>query len=235
MNKQIVISLGGSLVFPSNKEEPDIKFVSEFAEFVKKEMLKVYDRIFIVVGGGKPARIYQQSLKKALPHISDRELDIVGIYATYVNAFFVKAFFSDYEFIYEDIIKGKDYRNLPELTNEKIIVGAGGEPGYSTDLDSVLLCERYGCKELLNLSNTKGVYDKDPNRFSDARFYPKISWEEYLGIIPNEWKPGLSTPFDPKASKLAQKLRIKVYIVKGDLINLEKITKEENFEGTIIS
>jgi len=54
-------------------------------------------------------------------------------------------------------------------------------------------------------------------------------------MIDVKWKPGMSTPFDPIASKLAKKLGIKCIIINGNkLINLKKFFNNENFKGTLI-
>ena len=66
--------------------------------------------------------------------------------------------------------------------------------------------------------------------------FEKISWEEYLKIIPGEWVPGLNSPFDPIASRDAQENGIEVIIMNGKPIeNFEKCLNGEEFSGTTIS
>jgi uridylate kinase len=64
----------------------------------------------------------------------------------------------------------------------------------------------------------------------------KINWKDFRKIVGNKWDPGLNMPFDPIASKHAQKIGLKVVIAKGkDIKNLSRILNgEEGFKGTLI-
>jgi len=85
------------------------------------------------------------------------------------------------------------------------------------------------------LTNVDYVYDKDPKKFKSAKPFKEISWKDYLKLIEQKWIPGMSGPFDPIASKLAQKFKFKVIILNGrKLKNLENYLTNKNFQGTII-
>ena len=63
----------------------------------------------------------------------------------------------------------------------------------------------------------------------------KISWANYRKLIPEEWNPGLNSPFDPIASKLADESKMEVIIMNGKPIdNLRKCLDGEGFQGTVI-
>jgi uridylate kinase len=81
------------------------------------------------------------------------------------------------------------------------------------------------------------VYDSDPKKNPNAKKFETISWEEYRNLIPKEWTDaGLSTPFDPIASKTAQEAGIEVAVMNGKpLDNLKNYLKGEKFSGTVIS
>jgi len=67
-NKIIVISLGGSVVYPykeGNSNGLDIPFLTEFRQFML-EQAKTGKRFIIVVGGGKPCRMYQKAAREVL-------------------------------------------------------------------------------------------------------------------------------------------------------------------------
>ena len=118
---------------------------------------------------------------------------------------------------------------------KKIVVAAGWLPGCSTDKDAVLLAKNLGARSLINLTNIDHVYDKDPRKFKNAKPIKEIRWKNFRRIIGNKWKSGLNLPFDPVASRLAQKLELKVAILKGtNLENLKKYLKGKKFKGTII-
>jgi uridylate kinase len=225
MTKIYVISLGGSLVVPN---EINIKFLSLFKNIIEKK-IKENKKFIIIVGGGKTARNYQNAAK-ALTKVSNEDLDWLGIHATRINAHLLLTIFRKYA--YFRIIK-----NPKEKISfkEKILIAAGWKPGFSTDYDAVLLAKTYGSDTIINLTNVDYVYDKDPNKFKSAKPFKEISWKDYLKLIEQKWIPGMSAPFDPIASKLAQKFKFKVIILNGrKLKNLENYLENKNFQGTII-
>jgi uridylate kinase len=225
MTKIYVISLGGSLVVPN---EINIKFLSLFKNIIEKK-IKEKKKFIIIVGGGKTARNYQNAAK-ALTKVSNEDLDWLGIHATRINAHLLLTIFRKYA--YFRIIK-----NPKEKINfkEKILIAGGWKPGFSTDYDAVLLAKTYNSDTIINLTNVDYVYDKDPNKFKSAKPFKEISWKDYLKLIEQKWIPGMSAPFDPIASKLAQKFKFKVIILNGrKLKNLENYLANKNFKGTII-
>jgi uridylate kinase len=225
MTKIYVISLGGSLVVPN---EINIKFLRLFKNIIEKK-IKENKKFIIIVGGGKTARNYQNAAK-ALTKVSNEDLDWLGIHATRINAHLLLTIFRKYAHF--RIIK-----NPKEKINfkEKILIAAGWKPGFSTDYDAVLLAKTYNSDTIINLTNVDYVYDKDPNKFKSAKPFEEISWKDYLKLIEQKWIPGMSAPFDPIASKLAQKFKFKVIILNGrKLKNLENYLANKNFQGTII-
>jgi uridylate kinase len=225
MTKIYVISLGGSLVVPN---EINIKFLSLFKNIIEKK-IKENKKFIIIVGGGKTARNYQNAAK-ALTKVSNEDLDWLGIHATRINAHLLLTIFRKYAHF--RIIK-----NPKEKISfkEKILIAAGWKPGFSTDYDAVLLAKTYNSNTIINLTNVDYVYDKDPKKFKSAKPFKEISWKDYLKLIEQKWIPGMSAPFDPIASKLAQKFKFKVVILNGrKLKNLENYLANKTFKGTII-
>jgi uridylate kinase len=225
MKNLFVISLGGSLVVPG---EIDVKFLKKFKSIIERE-IKLGKKFIIIVGGGKTARNYQNTAK-ALTKVSNEDLDWLGIHATRINAHLLLTIFRKYAHF--RIIK-----NPKEKINfkEKILVAAGWKTGFSTDYDAVLLAKTYGSDTIINLTNIDYVYDKDPNKFKSAKPFKEISWKDYLKLIEQKWIPGMSAPFDPIASKLAQKFKFKVVILNGKKIkNLKNYLENKKFTGTII-
>jgi uridylate kinase len=109
-------------------------------------------------------------------------------------------------------------------------------PGHSSDFDAILMAEESGALTVINLSNIDYAYDKDPNKYPDAKKIEKISWSEFRKLLPEKWEPGLSSPFDPIAAKHAQDLGLEVVIMNGsNLENLSNYLDGKNFLGTVIS
>ncbi len=226
MNEEtIIISLGGSLIIP---EEVDTDFLKDFRNLILSQIEKG-KKFVLITGGGKICRKYNDAGLK-VKEISSDELDWLGIYATRFNAEFVRTLFGEYA--YDHIILDP---NIPVHFTKPIIVGGGWKPGNSTDLVAVLIAKHSGAKKIINLSNTDFVYDSDPKVNPEAKKIEKISWAEYRALIPKEWNPGLNSPFDPIASKLAEKEGISVITMNGKPIdNLKSFLDGGEFLGTTI-
>ncbi|MBO5137454.1 MAG: UMP kinase [Spirochaetaceae bacterium] len=228
-----VLSVGGSIVAPAL---PDTKFLVGFAKMIRDWLSGDSSRkLILVVGGGGPARTYQQAYKTICEQTDnqywDEEADWIGITATRLNAQLLKAVFSDIcqqEVVYD-----------PTLVTEfagRIMVAAGWKPGFSTDNDAVLLAERFAASTVVNLSNIEQVYTDDPKKNPDAKPLEKISWEEFRKMVGDEWTPGKNTPFDPVASRRAQQAGLTVICAGGrDIENTRAILEGKPFLGTKIS
>lgn len=232
MSKEnIIISLGGSLVAPDGI---DVAFLKVF----KKTIVKFLDknRFFIFVGGGKICRDYQKAMLEF--GADSKERDLIGIDVSRLNARIVKQVFGEAAF--SEIITNPSKKIN---TRKDVIIAAGWKPGWSTDYCSVALAKNMGIKTIVNLSNIDYVYDlpagrqeKTPQDFRNAKPYSQIGWKEFRKLVGNKWSPGLSAPFDPRASKDAEILKIKVVIVNGRKIErFENYLNGKKFIGTTIS
>ena len=224
MPKTVVLSLGGSLICPSDF---DFNFLKKFKQVIEKYIKKNY-RFVIICGGGKLARTFQEIASKS-SKLSNEELDWLGIYATKINAHLLKDVFSNNA---NDFIITNPNQKINFKKN--IAIAAGWLPGWSTDYDAVLLAKNLGVKEITNMSNIDYIYDKDPKKHKDAKKIEKISWEQYSKLISQKWKAGMNVPFDPVATKEAKKSSMKVCIIGRDLKNLENLLEGKKFKGTII-
>jgi uridylate kinase len=226
MDKLFIISLGGSLINPG---EVDVAFLKKFKALVEAEVKKG-KRFIIVTGGGKLCRHYQSALSQ-LRKTTKTDLDWIGLHTTRFNAQLIRLMFGKlaHPKITEDPSKKYNFK-------EKILVGAGWEPGWSSDYDTVELAKVYGAKTIINLSNIDYAYTKDPRKFKDAKKIESISWTDFQKIVGTKWDPGLSAPFDPIASNIAAKADLRVIIANGkNLPNLKNILNGNQFKGTVIS
>ncbi len=221
----IVISLGGSIIVP---KEIDSSFLKEFKALIEDYIKKDF-RFIIIVGGGFTCRKYQKSASK-ITFVDDEDLDWLGIHVTRLNAHLLRTIFK--KDAHPNVIKDP---TQTIKTNERIIIGAGGEPGWSTDYDAVILAKNNSCNEIINLSNIDQVYNKDPKTHKDAKAINEISWKDFRKLVGNKWNPGLNVPFDPIASKEAEEADMKVIITNGkNLTNLKNILDGKEFSGTTI-
>ncbi len=216
----VVISLGGSIVAGG---EMNRDYLLKFREF----MDETDKRIFVVVGGGATARKYIEIAREL--EMDEYSLDKIGIEATRLNARLLltpKSYPHVPESIDEAIIASKSYKN---------VVMGGTEPGHTTDGVALLLAEKLGEKRVINMTSVGGIYDRDPRKYEDAKLIPKMSYEDAKRFfISANMDAGLSIPFDLLALKIAERSRIKIYVVGNDIENLRKVITNGDYKGTVI-
>ncbi len=218
----IIISLGGSLIVPDNV---NVSYVKKFVKLIKKYTRKY--RFFIVCGGGRTTRNYINALGN---NVTTRQQDLLGIKITQVHALLVQELFGSVA--HPDIILDPTKK---VRTKKKVILAGGWKPGASSDFVATKLAETYKAKNVINLTNIDYVYDRDPKKYKNAKILKEVSWKDFQKIVGTKWKSGLNMPFDPIATKLAKKLKLKVSIVNGNkLQQFEAILKKKLFKGTLI-
>lgn len=228
--EKIVMSVGGSLVVPNGGI--DTKFLTNLNKFIRSELAKnPHRQFFLVIGGGAIARNYRDAGREVIGHELTRDdLDWLGIHATKLNAHLVRTIFRDIAHPY--VVK--HYEIIRKVT-EPVVVASGWKPGWSTDYCATLLCEDYGIKQMINLSNVDKVYDKDPNKFKNAVPIDTINWEDFRKIVGDEWEPGMNAPFDPIAAQKAEELELKIAILNGNNFkNVSNYINGKEFVGSVI-
>jgi uridylate kinase len=181
------------------------------------------------VGGGKTARVYQQALLEFGADSDER--DVIGIDVSRLNARVVKRAFG--ELAFSEVITNPTKKIA---TRKDIVVAGGWKPGWSTDYCAVTLAKNMGIKTIVNLTNVDYVYNKDPKKYASAKAFKEIPWKDFRKLMGNKWSPGLSVPFDPRASREAEVLKIKVAMINGGhLDRFENFLKGKEFIGTTIS
>jgi uridylate kinase len=214
---KVVISLGGSVIVP---DEIDVGFLTKFKELIKG-FLGQGHRFVIICGGGSTCRKYQDAARRL--GIFEDNLDWIGISATKLNAELMRSLFGLKTFE-SDPEKAK----LGDLT-----IMSGWKPGWSTDYDVVVVANRIKADLVINITDVKYIYDKDPGKFKDAKPLKKLSWARMKEISGTKWRPGLNVPFDPIAVRHAEGL--KVAFVNKDLDNLKNLLLGKKFDGTVVS
>lgn len=229
MSETIVMSVGGSLIVPG---QIDTVFLASLKAFIDTQTTQEGRRFIIIAGGGRTARNYQDAAA-AVSELNAEDLDWMGIHATRLNGHLLRTIFRDSA--HRVMITNPD-EILDVPKHEKVVIAAGYRPGSSTDLRAVQIAEKIGATKVINLSNIDYVYTADPRKNPDAQKIETISWTDFRALIPADWDPGLSSPFDPIAAKVAERDNIEVAIING--ANLEEVVKyldSESFIGTKIS
>src|SRR3989344_3280354 len=224
-NKTLVLSLGGSLIFPGRI---DTFFLKNFKKIVLKFVRKGY-RFVIYAGGGRLARNFQDAAGK-IAQLKPEDKDWLGIYATRLNALLLQRIFGQYAEtqVMVDPTKHASFK-------KPVLIAAGWKPGWSTDYDAVLSAHALHIPLLINMTNVDYVYGKNLKKFKNAKPIKNMAWKELRKIVGSGWKPGLNMPFDPVAAKAAEKIKLKVVILGRSLANLSDFLAGKDFKGTTIS
>lgn len=208
---------------------PDAEFLAEFTQCILDCVDQGF-RFCIIVGGGSLAREYQEVLRQA-PHTTSDDVDWIGIHATRFNAELLRRYLGG---VAHDSVVWHPF-SLNAFEGVSVVVGAGHEPGNSSDLGAVLAACEFGSHRVINLSNIDYVYSSDPRLDASAQKIPHITWDEYMKLIPSTWRPGMSAPFDPIASRKAKECGIEVAMIYGkNLQSMRDYIEGKEFSGTRI-
>lgn len=220
---KIVVAVGGSIIIKENNHE---KF-KDYANILRS--MNNEHRLFVVVGGGKPAREYIGIARDL--GVSEAACDDIGIDVTRLNAkLLILALGED---AYPKV--ARNFHEAMEFSvSGKIVVMGGTEPAHSTDAVSSILAEFVNADLLINATSVDGLYNKDPNKHDDAKMFEKITPIEMMSILSSkETKAGTYEFFDSTAIDIIKRSKIKTRIVNGT--NAENIRKAISSEiGTTI-
>jgi uridylate kinase len=226
----IILKVGGSVLSVSEENF----FNYNYALQLKKIILNNPTKQFILIsGGGFLAKKYIYFLKQF--NIPDKDLDFAGIYSNNLNAQLLRIALSD---ISESniLINESIFDDSKINFDRQVLVVGGSKPGQSGDAVAISIALKFNSKKIFILKDIDGVYSDNPKANQDAKRFDNLSWNEYKNIVGDqEFKPKMSLPIDPVATKMCIENGIEVVILKGeDLENLEKAIRRENFIGTII-
>ena len=221
--ESIVIGLGGSVIL---SEDITISYFKNLT-ILLKDLSKKY-KIYLVIGGGKTARTYIK-LGREL-YLNEVTLDQIGIEVTRINA----------KLIANIIDISNKY--IPQTTDEaknikkQVVFMGGTTPGHSTDMVGAELSEKVGASKYIIATNVDGVYDKDPNKFNDAKQLKEISIKQLIQKYGTKWDTaGQNIIIDGPALEIIERAQIPTFVLNGKkLEELKKAITNQAFNGTII-
>jgi uridylate kinase len=192
-----------------------------------KTICKQY-KIYIIVGGGKTARNYIK-LGRELD-LEEKTLDQIGIEITRTNARLLTN------------IMGISNNEIPCTTNEAkkidkpIVIMGGTTPGHSTDMVGAELAEKTNSIKYIIATNVDGIYNKDPNKYKDAKQLKEISIDELINKYGTNWETaGKNVVIDGPSLAIIKRAKIPTFVLNGKkLDHLEKAITDKLFNGTII-
>lgn len=223
---KIVIAIGGSILL----KEYDYQKFQEYSEILKS--LSNEHELFVVVGGGKPARDYISVIRDL--NGGEAQCDDIGIEVTRINAKLLLTALGDYAY---QRVPHNFQEALEFSASGKIIVMGGTEPAHSTDAVSAILAEYIHADKLINLTSVDGMYNKDPNKYEDAELIKEITASEMMDFISGkETKAGTYEFFDMTAIQMIKRSSIETVIANGYTPeNLTKVINGEDIGTKIIN
>lgn len=231
MYKRVLLKLSGEALsaedFPFN--------VDTLAE-VSRQIKEIADsgiKVGIVVGGGNicRGRIFEQL------GFDRVKADYSGMLATVVNAVMLESALTNAG-VKAKALSVIEAQNVERYDIEKanqylddgyvLIFGGGyGEPYYSTDTGSAQRALDINAETILMAkSGVDGVYDKDPAKYSDAKRFDELTFNDILRL-------NLQV-IDSQAAEICAKNKIGAFVFNmSDKDNIIKAAKGEAV-GTII-
>lgn len=223
---KVVISLGGSRIIPG---DVDYKFLNDF----KKLILENKKTKFVVVtGGGTTARKYinaSKKLNKNLKIQSQMGISITRLHAYFMMYLFGKPANETHPFT---------LRKVKNLLNKNKVVFCGAlrytTKPQTTDATAAQIASYLNCP-FINLTNIKGIYNKNPLKYKSAKFIKNISWIDFKKLANKiKFSAGQHFVLDQKASEIILKNKVPTYIV-GDLLDIKKIiNQKQDYKGSLI-
>jgi len=234
--KWYVISLGGSVIAP-DVGAINLTFINQCVAFLAHLYEKERGCSAIITGGGAIARCYQAALREGnVAHDGSSLsslLDKIGIAATRLHAELVGAICARTH--PTTVIRSRLDKNEVISVNTPFLVSGGWKEGVSTDYIATTIAHYLGAREVLNISDTPYIYDRDPRIDAYAIPQRSLSWQEYRAIIGSAWQPGGHVPFDPHASAFAERHHLAVRFVAPNMEEVEKVFLKQQYNGSTIS
>lgn len=161
----------------------DFDYINKICLRIKK-IHNMGIRVGIVCGGGNFLRGRDTS------EMERETADYVGMLATVMNSLVLKDVFIKLGMdVYNQsglevgiIDKVDSSKAIKALDDGKIVIfgGGTGRPFFSTDTGAALRAKDIKAEMIIKLTNVDGVYDKDPNKYKDAKKYDIVTYDEVL-------------------------------------------------------
>lgn len=230
MKRRVLLKLSGEALAGSKKSGIDFNRVLEICEEIKDSLSDDIE-LAIVVGGGNFWR------GRSNKYMDKCTSDHIGMLATTMNALAINDAFLQLG-VQSRVQTGIEMRQIAEFYIRKsalrhlekgriVIFGCGtGSPFFSTDTAAALRSAEINADILLKATNVDGIYDKDPNKYDDAK---KIDEINYIDVLNKKLNV-----MDSTATTLCMDNNIPILVYnmnkKG---NLKKVLEGEKI-GTIV-
>lgn len=223
--KRILLKLSGEALQWTGDHGIDTEFIDNLAKKIVTLTQEKDIEIIIVIGGGNIFR----GVSGAAKGLDRTAADYMGMLATVINGIALgnaieKAGQSVRIMSAIEIAKVAELfiyrRALKHLREKRIVVAVAGtgNPYFTTDSAAVLRALELHCDFMVKGTKVDGVYDKDPEKYPDAKRYDTVSITEAL----QKWLRIM----DQSAIALAKDEKLPIFVCRIediDLIGSDKI------------
>ncbi len=186
MYQRILLKLSGEQLQGKFDGGFDIERAKWIADEIRP-LLGQNKEIVIMVGGGNYVRGAQLASEQ-IPRVT---ADSIGMLATLMNALALASVLSAEgvparalsNIKADQVVDQFTHRRaLSHLEKGRVVVAAGGigRPYLTTDTAAVSLALEMDCNVVLKATKVDGVFDKDPQKFNDAKKFDHIRYDEAL-------------------------------------------------------
>lgn len=184
--KRVLLKLGGESLLGEREYGIDPKAASEVAQEIKS----VHDtgaQVIVVIGAGNIFR----GIAGAANGIERSTADYMGMLATVMNSLAIQDALEkigvdtrvqsglEMPAVAEPYIRRRAIRHMDK--GRVLILAAGtGAPYFTTDTGAALRGLELDCDVIMKATKVDGVYDKDPNKFPDAKKYEELGFMDAL-------------------------------------------------------
>lgn len=184
---RILVKFSGEALAGDNGYGIDTKILNFIANEIK-ELVDNGIEVGIVVGGGNIIRGVSAAADGIIKRTSG---DYMGMLATVINGVAIQEALEhiglearlqsaiDMHEIGESFIVRRARRHL-EKGRVVIFAGGTGNPYFTTDTAATLRASEIEAQLLIKATKVDGVYDKDPNKYSDASKLDTLSYDQAL-------------------------------------------------------
>ncbi len=230
--KKILLKMSGEVLAGENHTGLDFKTVNNFAKNLA-EIRNSGIELSIVVGGGNMIRG-----RDALDYGIERaNIDSIGMLGTVMNALAIKAALENLKVPAQvlsavgmppiaDLYNRERAKNLLSSGHVVIFAAGTGHPFFSTDTAAALRASELGLDCVIKATKVNGIYDKDPMKYNDAKFFPEVTYSDAIKLNLNV--------FDTAAFALCRENKIPIWVISiQDPDWVKNITEGANV-GTIV-